>query len=346
MLVTGATGLLGRAVVRRLLQRNHAVAALHRADAAIPPWTGGPLLAGEMAGVQGDLVRPALGLAAPADLARQLDLIVHCAAATSFALSPAIYSAVNVEGVARLLHFAEHAATRPIPLLHTSTAYVCGNRDGPIDEAELDAGQAFANPYEASKAAAERLVAAAVRRGLPAAVARPSIIVGAWADGAISRFDGLYGLIRLVVEGRVRILPSRPDASLDLVPIDHVAGGLVDIAERMREAAGRTFHLVSGEPVPVDLLRILALQYEQFHVPTFVTPEHFDPAQLNPAERGWHRRVAQFYSSYLLRNPWFRDGNLRALGLPSCPPVDLPFLRRMIDFAVASGFLPIHRTSG
>ena len=56
--------------------------------------------------------------------------------------------------------------------------------------------------------------------------------------------------------------------------------------------------------------------------------------------------MAQFYSSYLLHNPWFRDGNLRALGLPSCPPVDLPFLRRTIDFAVASGFLPAHRTSG
>ena len=39
VLVTGATGLLGGAVVRRLLQRDHAVAALHRADAAIPPWT-------------------------------------------------------------------------------------------------------------------------------------------------------------------------------------------------------------------------------------------------------------------------------------------------------------------
>ncbi len=181
---------------------------------------------------------------------------------------------------------------------------------------------------------------------MPAAVARPSIIVGAWADGAISRLDGLYALIRLVVEGRVRILPSRPDASLDLVPIDHVADGLVDVAERIREASGRTFHLVSGEPVPVGLLRVLALQYEQFHAPTLVTPERFDPAQLNPAEGGWRRRAAQFYNSYLLHNPWFRDGNLRALGLPSCTPVDLPFLRRMIDFAVASGFLPAHRTSG
>jgi len=38
--------------------------------------------------------------------------------------------------------------------------------------------------------------------------------------------------------------------------------------------------------------------------------------------------------------------DLRALGLPSCQPVDLPFLRRMIDFAVASGLLPAHRTSG
>ena len=42
------------------------------------------------------------------------------------------------------------------------------------------------------------------------------------------------------------------------MPIDHVVGGLTDIAERMA-AAGRTFHLVSGAPVPVAALRTLAL---------------------------------------------------------------------------------------
>jgi CO/xanthine dehydrogenase FAD-binding subunit len=39
------------------------------------------------------------------------------------------------------------------------------------------------------------------------------------------------------------------------VPIDHVIGGLTDIAERMAAASGRTYHLVSGAPVPVAALR-------------------------------------------------------------------------------------------
>jgi hypothetical protein len=53
------------------------------------------------------------------------------------------------------------------------------------------------------------------------------------------------------------------------VPIDHVIGGLTDIAERMAAASGRTYHLVSSAPVPVAVLRTLALGYQHLHAPRF-----------------------------------------------------------------------------
>jgi hypothetical protein len=93
---------------------------------------------------------------------------------------------------------------------------------------------------------------------------------GRYRDGTIGQFTNIYALIRLVMADRIHVLPASPCASLDLVPIDHVIGGLTDIDERMAAASGRTYHLVSGAPVPVAAFRTLALGYQHLHAPRFV----------------------------------------------------------------------------
>ncbi|MFC7736444.1 SDR family oxidoreductase [Roseomonas sp. GCM10028921] len=359
ILITGASGLLGGELAGHLAARGHGVVAMTGrrplaeagGGAASRPWNGTAPGPGEILALSADLRREALGLDAArlTLLAAGLDLIIHCAAVTGFALDPATYRAVNVEGTARILSLAERSGPRPLPLLQVSTAYVCGERSGPVGETLPAPGTRFANGYEASKAEAEALVAAARGRGLPVAIARPSIVVGAWGDGAIARFENLYGMIRAVTEGRIRTIPAAPGASLDMVPIDHVLHGLADIAECMETAAGRIFHLVSGAPVSVSRLRDLALSYPQFEAPRFVPPEGFDPAALGEAEAWWHARVTGLYAGYFLRDPHFADGNLRALSGRACPPVDWAFLRRMIDRCIADGFLrggDRQRTSG
>ncbi len=343
VLVTGAAGLLGREVVGRLVERGHGVVALihsspalHRNDGSVIPstaWDGVLPAPGRVVTLAGDVSQPGLGL--DTGLAG-LDLILHCAALTGFDCDADAYRAVNVQGTANVLAFAEPAGT---PVLYVSTAYVCGTRNGPIAEDELDTGQSFANGYEASKAAAEGLVAAAASRGLSVAIARPSIVVGASDTGVIGAFGNIYALIRLVMDGHVRTLPASAGASLDLVPIDYVVAGLVDIAERMPQASGRTFHLVSGAPVPVADLRELALGYQQFYAPQFVLPEAFDPATLTRGERRLNDQVTDLYASYLQRNPHFLAGNLRELAGRTCPPTDFAFLRRLIDYCLATGYV-------
>lgn len=321
--------------------RNPALLDRRWGPAAALPWRGAAPRPGGILVLPGDLRKDGLGLD-PADaaaLAAGIDLVVHCAAATSFQLDDATYRAVNVEGAARVIALAERGGPWPIPVVQVSTAYVCGERSGPVEEVPPRPDARYANGYERSKAEAEGIAAAALDRGVPVAVARPSIVVGAWTDGAIGRYDGLYGMFRLVSEGRLRTVPASPGASLDLVPLDHVIEGLARIAEGMDRAAGRVFHLVSGRPVPVGVLRDLALSYPQFHAPRFVPPEGFDLAALDEEERWWHRHVAGFYASYLRRAPLFRDGNLRALGGPACPPMDWAFLRRMLDRCIRDGYL-------
>lgn len=45
----------------------------------------------------------------------------------------------------------------------------------------------------------------------------------------------------------------------------------------------------------------------------FVPPETFERTRLTRAEQTLDRRVTSLYASYLQRDPWFQDANLRAL---------------------------------
>jgi nucleoside-diphosphate-sugar epimerase len=346
ILVTGATGLIGSELCGQLLERGHAVIALvHRRHDILrndgrvlhpTAYTGARPAYGDLQWAPGDIRKPNLGLGTTeaVALATAADLIIHCAADTKLSSAPDLHRIVNVEGTGNVVRFA-HASRGPLPgLVHVSTAYVSGERSGHVAEEDVDAEQSFANSYEASKAAAEKLVRAS---GLRAAVARPSIIVGTSDTGAIGRFENVYGFLRLIGEGRITVLPSTPGASLDLVPIDHVVGGLIDIVENFELAAGKTFHLVSGDPAP--LAALTALDYSGLHVPRLVSAERFDPSQLGPTERALYLTVTSAYATYLRRNPRFAAPNLAALSGRVCPTTGHGFLRRVLEYATAAGYI-------
>ena len=348
VLVTGAAGLIGGELCGRLVARGHAVVALvHRAPdvrrndgSAVPcaPWAGALPPAGGAVRLAGDVTRPGLGLdpAAAGVLGAGLDVVVNCAAVTGFDLAPALYRTVNVEGVAHAAAFAASAPAQ-LALLHVSTAYVCGERSGPVAEAPADPGARFANPYEASKAAGEGAAWAAA--GPRLAIARPSIVAGARDTGAIGRFDPAYGLIKLAAEGRLSVLPVAAGATLDLAPIDHVCAGLVDMVERFDAAAGRIVHLVSGAPTPVTALAALRADFPELAAPRFAAPDAFDPQVLPPAERRLYARAAALFAGYLSRDPRFDDAGLRALSGRTCPPLGRDYLQRLVAYALARGFI-------
>lgn len=344
ILLTGASGLLGGELTGRLVDRGHGVTALvrvrrevRRNDGRALPVTDWPeRTPGAVALVDGDVARPDFGLE-PAEaeaVARGHDLIVHCAAATGFDLPPAVHRSVNVDGTAHAVGLARRAG---LPLLHVSTAYAWGKRDGPVREAALADPLDHANGYEASKAGAEGIVRGS---GLVHAIARPSIVVGDHRTGAIRAFDTFYVVFRLLARGRVRSLPASPHASLDLVPIDHVAAGLVDLAERIEEANGRFFHLVSGAPVGVDRFRDAIAAWPQFARADLVDPARFDTSALSASERRLHERVLGLYASYFRHDPHFLDDEARAFTGRACPATDDAFLHRLAAFSIGAGFVP------
>jgi hypothetical protein len=59
--------------------------------------------------------------------------------------------------------------------------------------------------------------------------------------------------------------------------------------------------------------------------------------------------VTSFYASYLQRDLWFQDANLRALSGRTCPRPDKAFLQRLINKGIATGYRrgrTVQRTSG
>ena len=342
ILLTGAAGLLGGEIAGRLLSRGHGVTALvhrnheiRRNDGTRLPaagWNGVAPAPGTLLTLATDLRCEAFGWDRGEAVGATHELIIHCAAVTRFDAEPGPYRSVNIDGTARLLAFAETAG---LGMLHVSTAYVCGTREGAILEQATGPGQAFANGYEASKAAAEGLVLAA---RAPAVIARPGIVAGEYATGAIRCFDTIYGMLKLLGEGQLRTLPASPGATLELVPIDHVAAGIVALAERFALATGGIFHLVSGRPTSVKAFPATLAAFPGLSVPKLVQPEDFEPEALPPGQRRLYRCV-QPYVEYFQHDPRFDDTAFRAFTGLECPPVDSAYLCRLVKYCLATGFL-------
>ena len=345
VLLTGASGLLGGELAGLLVDAGHAVTGIVNRSAAVTrndgspipaePYGGGTPRAGTIRLLRGDVTAERFGWsdAVAADIAGSHDILLHAAALTRFDGSDADYAHVNVDGTRRVIELAGRGG---MDLLHVSTAYVCGERNGAIAEHELDCGQIFANGYEASKAAGERLVR---QSGLRHVIVRPSIVVGDHATGRIRRFDTFYVLLKLLAEGRLSTMPAIAGATLDLVPIDHVAAAIVALVECFDRAAGTTLHLVADRPTPVDAFPATLRRHAGLAVPRLVDPAAFDPAALAPEERRLYERGASLYAGYFTRAPRFDGTALRAVSGVRPPPVDMAWWDRLVSYAVTAGYV-------
>ncbi|MGB3796869.1 MAG: SDR family oxidoreductase [Alteraurantiacibacter sp.] len=329
VLVTGAAGLIGGEVCARLVTRGAAVTAMVRKTREVRGNDGAAVTGIEI--VSGDVTQPLMGLD-PASL--DIDIMIHCAASLEFDAPREVLAAVNVEGTRNALEFARAAGAG---FLHVSTAYVCGTREGTIGEGPVPAGTRFTNNYEESKALAEALVAAS---GVPFAVARPSIVLGDHQRGAIRDFPSLCNVFRLMARGKIGVIPLRESATLNLVPICHVAEGIAEIAERFPAAEGGYFHLVTGTPLPAAQLAHGVARVDHFPTPRVVEADAFDPNSLRPAERLLLSRIMATFGAYFTRNPRFQDSEFRALTGLACPDTDNAWLDRLIAYGLAREYLP------
>jgi thioester reductase-like protein len=325
VLLTGATGFVGKEILHRFLDRGRRVFALVRArddDAA----AGRLPRHARLTPVAGDIEQPRLGLPEPkaARLAEEVTTVLHCAASVSFDLSLEDSRRVNVDGTREVLELAERLP-RLDRLSYISTAYVAGEPRRLFREHELDVGQRFRNAYERSKFEAEQMVRERAG-GLPLQVLRPSIVVGDSRTGRTSSFNVLYGPLKAIARGAVPAIPARRSSPVDIVPVDYVADRAVDLAE---DGADGTFHLVAGRnATTVGRLLELASAHLGRKPPAVLPPTAYHRL-LHP----WLRRKysglrrMEVYFPYFSMRVRFDD---RRLG--PAPPVE-DYFHRLVEFA-------------
>ncbi|MEW5962328.1 MAG: NAD-dependent epimerase/dehydratase family protein [Pseudomonadota bacterium] len=232
MLVSGASGFVGRDLIGRLLARGFRVRAASRNPQAAPPSPG--------------LERIALpDLAVRSDFGPLLDGItdvVHLAgiAHASRAIPEAIYMAVNAEAAATLAQASRRAGAASFVLMSSVRA-----QSGPAAARVLSEGDAPApsDAYGRSKLAAERSVAEVLAGNATRGVAlRPVLVHG---PGVKGNLGSLLRLARLPVPLPLGALANRRS----LLGVANLASAVAHAIES--EAVGGTYLVADPEPVSV-----------------------------------------------------------------------------------------------
>lgn len=229
VLVTGATGFLGGALLRHLADTGQPVIGLGRDAARIAD-----LRAQGFDMRAHDLTRPL----DPAAYAK-VSVIVHSAALSAPFGPRRDFIAANVTATRNVVALAQ--ALGVARLVHISSASVSFAPMDQLNVAEDAPLPRPFNPYAATKAEAERIVLACPR---PVIVLRPRGIYGAGDTALLPRLlrAAARGPLPLLRDGRARI---------DLTHVDDVVSAVMAALQAGPSASGKIFNITSGEVIPV-----------------------------------------------------------------------------------------------
>jgi nucleoside-diphosphate-sugar epimerase/predicted lipid carrier protein YhbT len=335
--ITGVTGALGSWIAQRAMADGVRVKALARAtkshtaqqrveqSLAVTIAQPSPLL--EV--IEGDLFSARIDPGS-------VDLVIHCAACTAFHDHAAAAShETNVQGLRHILNLC---TLHSLPLVHISTAYVCGNRPGLVLENELNVDQAFNNVYERTKNCGESLVHEwSAQTGFSAIVLRPGIVLGDWSQGRTARFNTLYHLMSALdavgpsLQSQQLRIFGRPSVTKNIIPVDY----FVDVAWHLiqRNKPG-TYHITHPNPVTMGELR--GIFNELFHTNIRLVADDESDGERETSTERMCRHIMAPYRSYMTEpEPAFdRSATLAVTGneLPQPPRLDLAYFKRLLDF--------------
>lgn len=214
VLVTGAAGVVGTEVVRRLTEIDgldvQGCSARGRSETSVVAWKMG-------------------AEDAPPELREApFDVVVHAAATTRWTQTVEEAAAGNLAPACAL----DQVVGPSTHLVFLSTSHVVGTAGEPWSPDPDD----FRNAYEWSKGQAERV---ALDRFSSVSILRFPMVIGRRADGGVSRFSGFYQVLNGITSGLLPAFVGIPEAPVDLVPVD-------DIAEAVAQRV-----LAAGPSVPV-----------------------------------------------------------------------------------------------
>ncbi|MDQ3215113.1 MAG: SDR family oxidoreductase [Pseudomonadota bacterium] len=271
--VTGATGFIGKRLVKKLVARNNGVVyflvraeSLARVAELLAYWNVDPTRAIPVAG---DLIQPLLGIT-PGDLKKldgKIEHFFHLAAAYDLSASAEAQVAINVEGTRHAVNVANRI--RVGVFQHVSSIAAAGMYEGVFREDMFEEAEGLDNPYFATKHESEKIVRTEAE--MPWRVYRPGLVVGDSKTGEMDKIDGPYYFFKLIQKIRGLFPSWMPMVGLEggrinIVPVDFVVDAIDHIAHQ-KGHDGKAFHLVDPTPYRVgDILNIFA---RAAHAPQF-----------------------------------------------------------------------------
>jgi len=318
VLVTGASGMLGRETALAFARRGDDVRVLQRRPSG---------LAG-VAEVLGSITDAASVRAAVADV----DTVVHLAAKVSITGPHPEYVAVNVEGTRTLLAESRAAGVSRFVMVsspsvaHAGAALV-GEGTGPADPS------AAHGSYAVTKAEAELLALAADAPGFAVVAVRPHIVLGPGDTQLVQR---------IADRARAGRLPLLDDgtALIDTTYVDNAVDALLAAADRAEAAHGQAFVVTNGEPRTVAEVFARICQAAGVPAPTRRVPAAAAKVAGSVVERIWtwgrlpdEPPMTRFLAEQLSTAHWFDQARTREV-LQWAPrvPMDEGFRRLAAGF--------------
>jgi len=311
--VTGASGFIGKRLVRKLLERRGAVVHFLVRDAdpekvdALRAYWG--VDARRAIAVQGDIARAGLGLK-PADrkaLTGKVRHFFHLAALYDLKAEADEQIRVNVEGTRNVVRFANEIKAGCFH--HVSSIAAAGMFEGMFREDMFDEAENLDHPYFSTKHDSEKIVRTELK--VPFRVYRPGSVVGDSKTGEMDKIDGPYYFFKLIQRLRQALPPWMPTIGIEggrinIVPVDFVVAALDHIAHAPGHD-GKCFHLVDPEPMRVgDVLNTFA---EAAHAPSMTL--RVNAALLGFIPRGVKKSLMALTPVRRIKNAVMKD-----LGLP------------------------------
>jgi NAD(P)-dependent dehydrogenase (short-subunit alcohol dehydrogenase family) len=271
--VTGATGFIGRRLVKKLLARRGTVVYfLVRAEsrdkvpALLEDWGVGEERA---IPVVGDLGQPLLGVSKGEQkkLIGKIKHFFHLAAVYDLKADAESQIVANIDGTRNAVALAN--AVRAGVFQHVSSIAAAGMYEGVFREDMFDEAEGLDHPYFATKHDSEKIVRKEC--DMPWRVYRPGLVVGDSKTGEMDKIDGPYYFFKLIQRMRAILPPWMPAVGIEggrinIVPVDFVVDAIDHIAHK-KDLDGKAFHLVDPTPYRVgDILNIFA---RAAHAPQF-----------------------------------------------------------------------------
>ncbi|NNF54135.1 MAG: NAD-dependent epimerase/dehydratase family protein [Acidimicrobiales bacterium] len=268
VLVTGASSMMGRGVVAKLVARDDAVVTLQRT-----------------AGTWPSAVEEYLGSVAQLDLVRRAadrcDAVVHLAAKVGITGPVQEFIEVNVEGTRTVLAAAQAAGVRRFVHISSPSVAHAGQSlvGAPAGRADPSATRGH---YSTTKAIAELDALAANSSHFAVAVLRPHLVWGPGDTQLVGR------IVERSRQGRLAYVGSGT-ALVDSTYITNAVEAVVAALDHTVEAAGEPLVVTNGEPRPIGELIDGILAAHGLEPPSLRIPVWIAKGLGWGAERAWSR---------------------------------------------------------